>query len=102
VSAELGVSVLRVDFAVLAGLSGSIERSIRETEESLATLSTHVTRVAEIWTGAASEGFQRAVDDWMAGQRDLRVRLQDLHDLVVAAHDNHAQAVRANVAMWRM
>ena len=102
VSANLGVYMLTVDFAALDQLSSTIERSIQETEDLLSTLTTHVTHVAETWTGSASEGFQRTVADWMAGQHDLRRRLQDLHQLVVTAHNNHAQAVRTNVAIWQV
>jgi WXG100 family type VII secretion target len=96
------MSTLIVDFAALDELSATIERMINKTEAVLATLTGNVSRLAEMWEGSAAEGFQRTFADWMAGQRDLRRRLEDIWNLVVTAHDNHAQAVHINVAMWRV
>ncbi|GDY33986.1 WXG100 family type VII secretion target [Gandjariella thermophila] len=94
--------MLAVDFAVLNDARADIARSIEHAEDVLAALSKQVARLAEMWTGAASEGFQRTLAEWMAGQQDLQRQLQELHDLVVTAHSNHAQAVRGNVAIWQV
>jgi WXG100 family type VII secretion target len=96
------MSTLTVDFAALDELSATIERTIDKTEAVLATLTGNVAHLAKLWEGPAAEGFQRTVADWMAGQRDLRRRLEDIRNLVVTAHDNHAHAVHTNVAMWRV
>jgi early secretory antigenic target protein ESAT-6 len=93
--------VLVVDFAALKDLSTSIEESIEQAEEILATLKGQLASLAETWTGAAAEGFQATFARWSASEQDLREQVRGLLDLVVTAHDNHAQAVRRNTAMWQ-
>lgn len=94
--------VLAVDFTALDDLSTAIERSIAQAEETLSTLNAQLASLAETWTGAAAEGFQSTFAAWSASERDLRQQLQALHNLVATAHDNHAEAVRRNIAMWRV
>ena len=93
--------ILRVDFAALDGLAKQIRQTVQELETTLDELDGQIRQVSEVWTGAAAEGFQATVADWRAGAEDLRGQLRFLHDLVSVAHDNHRQAVRTNIAMWR-
>jgi WXG100 family type VII secretion target len=97
-----GGNVLAVDFAALNDLSTAIQRSIEQAEEILTTLAKQLAGVAEMWTGAASEGFRESYAAWSGSEQDLQRQLQALHDLVVTAHNNHAQAARRNVAIWRI
>lgn len=94
--------MLRVDFSSLEGLAGSIRRATADVERALDDLEGQVRALGEVWVGAASDGFQRTQADWMAGARDLRSRLNYLHDLVTTAHGNHARAVSTNSAIWRV
>jgi WXG100 family type VII secretion target len=94
--------MLVVDFSALDDLAGSIESMITQTEDILDALNRQITEVAQLWTGAASVGFQRTFTSWMQAQQDLRQRLSELHDLVVTAHDNHATALTTNVSIWQV
>jgi WXG100 family type VII secretion target len=96
------MSTLVVDFAALDRMRTAIEQSIEDTEQILESLTAQVRSLADLWSGAASEGFQRTVADWMAGRQDLQRQLAFLHDMVATAHSNHANAVATNVAMWRI
>ncbi|HEX3785819.1 MAG TPA: WXG100 family type VII secretion target [Pseudonocardiaceae bacterium] len=91
-----------VDFVALEDMSDAIERTISETENILGTLRNNIAQLAEMWTGSASEGFQRAQTNWMQGQQDLQRQLTELRELVVTAHDNHIKALATNVAMWQV
>jgi WXG100 family type VII secretion target len=94
--------VLVVDFTSLDDLSTSIENTIAQTEDILTTLNSQITEVAQVWSGAASAGFQRTFASWMQAQQDLRQRLSELRNLVVTAHDNHAAALATNVSIWQV
>jgi WXG100 family type VII secretion target len=94
--------MLLVDFTSLATMRATIERTIDDIDEVLTDLTGQLDQVITVWTGAAADGFQRSVADWLAGQRDLRRQLDQLHRLVLVAHGNHSQAVHANVALWRV
>lgn len=98
----LGDVVIVVDFAALENMVHSIERTLAETESTLESLAGSVDRLVGMWAGSAAEGFQRTVAEWTNGQQDLRAQLAALRDLVETAHDNHADALAANIAMWRV
>jgi WXG100 family type VII secretion target len=93
---------LVVDFAALRSLASGIDRRIEEIKALLDDLGRQVSALTDLWDGAASDGFRRAQADWFAAADDLRVRLADLRDMVLTAHDNHADAVRTNTLMWRV
>ena len=93
---------LVVDFAGLRSLASGIGTVIDEIERLLDELGQQVRDLTGLWEGAASDGFRRTQADWLAAAGDLHVRLCAVRDLVVTAHDNHATAVRANTAMWRV
>jgi WXG100 family type VII secretion target len=96
------VGELRVNFGSLADLESSIERQVDGLESLLADLDQQVSGVAQVWEGAASDGFQRAMSQWRSAAGDLRERLAFARRFVTTAHDNHAGAVRGNTAMWRV
>lgn len=96
-----GFALLHVDFSSLEALAGSIRRATEGVEQALNDLEGQVRALGEVWSGAASEGFQRTQADWMASARDLRAQLNYLHELVTTAHGNHARAVATNSAIWR-
>lgn len=96
------MSELRVDFGVLSDLASSVLRRIDDVEELLSEVDGQVNTLAELWQGAAGEGFQRTIARWRATVEDLRDRLAFAHECVTTAHTNHAGAVIANTAMWRV
>ena len=96
------MSTLVVDFAALDRLRTAIEQSIHDAEQNLTTLDSQVRQLAQSWSGTAADGFQRTIADWTRGRQDLQRQLEYLRRLVATAHDNHASAVAANVAMWRV
>ncbi|HEX3588669.1 MAG TPA: WXG100 family type VII secretion target [Pseudonocardiaceae bacterium] len=96
------MATIVVDFDALDRLRGAIERSIADAEEQLAALADRVRLLTRQWQGAAAEGAQRIIADWLAAQADLRGQLEYLHTLVVTARDNHAAALATNVATWRI
>jgi WXG100 family type VII secretion target len=95
------VATIVVDFDALDQLRGAIDRSIADAEEQLAELADQIRLLRRQWRGAAADGFERAIADWLAAAADLRGQLEYLHTLVVTARDNHAAALATNVAMWR-
>jgi WXG100 family type VII secretion target len=95
------MAALVVDLAGLDRLQTAIERSIEDCAQSLATLEGQVRQLQMSWSGAATDGFQRTIADWLAGGRDLQSRLNGLRTLVATSHSNHAAAVATNVAIWR-
>jgi WXG100 family type VII secretion target len=96
------MTTLVVDFEALDQLRTAIERSIEHAEQHLATLDRQIRQLANIWSGAAAEGFRRTIADWMSGRQDLQRQLDYLRTIVTTAHHNHASAVATNVAMWRV
>jgi WXG100 family type VII secretion target len=96
------MAILVVDFEALDQLRTAIECSIEDAEQHLTTLDRQVRQLANMWSGAAAEGFQRTITDWTNGQQDLQHQLDYLRAIVTTAHHNHATAVATNVAMWRV
>lgn len=96
------MATLVVDFAALDRLRTAISSSIDDAEQHLQTLTDQVKRLSTAWSGAASDGFQRMVSDWLAARADLQRQLSYLRTVVVTAHDNHASAVVTNVDMWQV
>jgi WXG100 family type VII secretion target len=96
------MATLVVEFAALDRLRTAIESSIEDASQHLQTLTEQVARLSTEWSGAASDGFQRMVSDWLAARADLQQQLSYLRTVVVTAHDNHASAVATNVNMWQV
>jgi WXG100 family type VII secretion target len=96
------MATLVVDFAALDRLRTAIAASIEDTSQHLQTLTDQVRWLSTEWSGAASDGFQKMVSDWLAAQADLRQQLSYLRTVVMTAHDNHASAVATNINMWRV
>jgi len=96
------MATLVVDFAALDRLRTAITTSIDEASQHLQTLTDQVKWLSTEWSGAASDGFQRLVSNWLAAQADLQEQLAYLRTVVTTAHDNHASAVATNVNMWRV
>lgn len=94
------MATIVVDFDALDQLRGAVERSIADAEEQLAVLADLIRSLARQWRGAAADGFQRTIADWLAAEADLRAQLEYLRTLVMTARDNHAAALATNVAMW--
>jgi WXG100 family type VII secretion target len=92
---------LQVDFTGLAHAQVAISRAIHAVEAILVELDRQVRWLAEAWQGAASTEFERAVTEWETASADLRDRLAFLYDLIGTASNNHADAVVANIRMWR-
>jgi WXG100 family type VII secretion target len=83
-------------------MASSVSRRIDDVEAALGELDAQISQLAGLWTGAASEGFQRTIGQWRSAAGDLRERLVFAQRFVTTAHDNHAGAVRANTIMWRV
>jgi WXG100 family type VII secretion target len=96
------MTTLVVDFGALDQLRNAIERSLEDAEQQLQTLTDQVRHLTTLWEGAASDGFQRTVTNWLAAREDLQRQLEFLRTVVVTAHQNHAAAVSTNTAMWRV
>jgi WXG100 family type VII secretion target len=94
--------VLRVDFVRLR----EAIVAMKETLDALEALHTEMTErlqpLVETWTGEAAEKYQRAQEDWNAAAADMRKMLDELRSLATTAHDNHADALRTNTAIWRV
>ncbi|HYS41790.1 MAG TPA: WXG100 family type VII secretion target [Pseudonocardiaceae bacterium] len=96
------MATLVVDFAALDRLHTAISSSIEDASQHLQTLAEQVRRLSTEWSGAASDGFQSMVSDWLAAATDLQEQLAFLRTVVETAHENHASAVATNINMWQV
>lgn len=86
----------------MADLMSAIQSAIDAIDACLNDLDAQVKWVAQVWEGAASDGFQRKITDWKTASADLRGQLSFLHDMVANAARNHADAVTTNLHMWQV
>lgn len=93
---------LAVDFAALRDLAESIARHIDQTTEDLGQIDEVVRDLGRSWHGDAHDSFHDAMDEWFRSAQDLRDQLHWVRRVVLNAHDNHSQAVRANVRIWQV
>lgn len=92
---------MTVDFTALGELVDSLAAHINAIEDELGEMEQIVQDLESSWEGDAQKAFHEAVAEWSSAARDLRDQLGWIRGLVVTAHDNHATAVRTNVAIWR-
>lgn len=64
-------------------------------------LSAGLKRIDELWTGAASEGFQAAYAEWTEAAASLTDDLRYIHHQVCVAQTNFAAADTAVIATWQ-
>jgi 6 kDa early secretory antigenic target len=94
------VEQIKVGFGELSDGADTLGRTAKAIEQHLDTLASQVNALNEVWTGAASEGFQRTVMQWQQAAGDLRESLTRLERIVRTAHTNYCSAVTTNTRMW--
>lgn len=91
---------IKAGFGDLAGLVDRIDRTSDDIESQLDGLRAAIAKLATEWTGGASDGFQRRIDEWHRAAADLHLALRRLGRIVHTANSNYQNALSTNTGMW--
>lgn len=91
---------LAVDFRALEDGEQALRVAVDVIDRELHELERLLQPLVATWHGQAAERYRTAQHEWDAAAASMREELAQLHQLVVLAHGNHADAVRVSQAIW--
>jgi WXG100 family type VII secretion target len=94
------VTGIKARFDEISGLADTIDRTSSVVQTELDSLGKQVSAVTELWVGAASDGFQDTIHQWLVAADNLRKALRRLGLILHTTNGNHHVAVRTNTGMW--
>ena len=91
---------IRASFGDLDSLVARIDRTTTDIQSDLDRLVAAITKLAGEWEGAAADGFQQQMRQWLKAADDLRAALRRLGSIVHTSNANYQSAVKTNAGMW--
>ncbi|MDR0591994.1 MAG: WXG100 family type VII secretion target [Bifidobacteriaceae bacterium] len=94
------MSVFQVNSETLSVVAGAANNSISVIQGEIGALNGHCAELASVWTGAASNAFAGAMEQWRAAQRTVEEALAALSQALVAASQGYAEVEQANASLF--
>lgn len=95
------MAVFSVDSDAVIGATATVRATIERLESEAVALVGQLAQLQASWTGAASTGFQAAVDGWRVTQRQVEDALGALNAALASAGQQYADAEALNASLFR-
>lgn len=96
-----GGAPILVTFASIAEASQNVNSTYNTLNTKLDDLHKQLQPIVQDWTGAAAENYQAKQAQWTQAQQELGQVLQQIAQVLEAAHDAYMQTETANKNTWQ-